>query len=429
MGPQGAVEIVYRRELQQAADPVARRAELVDEYTEKYANPYEAAERGYVDDVIDPAETRVKLIAGPRACSARSAKSCRSASTGTCRCDGVRGRGRAPDADRRGDGGHRRRDRDGVAAAGARRRAVGAGRTPAWRFSGRWWARPVAARRDRPYGRMASSSRRSPTTRSCSTTDDAAHRFADLAARHRLRRSTASTVRTLPRPGGELLCRVRHGQRRALRRDASAASSRDSTTGPSFSAEPGRAALPGDDEPRRDRGDRRHRSGRRDREGRPHRRRARRRVRGLPRASTAARSATASTPCGATTTATAGRRTRSAIREIVLPGVRVAPARHRDPLRDDRPHHAGPARVARRSRARRATGPCWCSGTTTPWSPDSAKRSLTYFGINPDDSDGLVDVIAAATRHPRLLRRAHPSQPRAPLQRHRRRSRTSRSPA
>ena len=64
MGPQGAVEIVYRRELQQAADPVARRAELVAEYTEKYSNPYAAAERGYVDDIIDPAETRVKLIAG-----------------------------------------------------------------------------------------------------------------------------------------------------------------------------------------------------------------------------------------------------------------------------------------------------------------------------------------------------------------------------
>ena len=64
MGPQGAVEIVYRRELQQAADPVARRQELVTEYTEKYANPYAAAERGYVDDVIDPAETRAKLITG-----------------------------------------------------------------------------------------------------------------------------------------------------------------------------------------------------------------------------------------------------------------------------------------------------------------------------------------------------------------------------
>jgi acetyl-CoA carboxylase carboxyltransferase component len=64
MGPQGAVEIVYRRELAEANDPAARRAELVDEYTEKYANPYAAAERGYVDDVIDPAETRVKIVAG-----------------------------------------------------------------------------------------------------------------------------------------------------------------------------------------------------------------------------------------------------------------------------------------------------------------------------------------------------------------------------
>jgi acetyl-CoA carboxylase carboxyltransferase component len=64
MGPMGAVEIVYKRELQQAADPVARRAELVAEYTEKYANPFAAAERGIVDDVIDPAETRRKIVAG-----------------------------------------------------------------------------------------------------------------------------------------------------------------------------------------------------------------------------------------------------------------------------------------------------------------------------------------------------------------------------
>ena len=62
MGPQGAVEIVYRRELAEAADPVARRAELVEEYTERYANPYIAAERGYVDDVIDPSETRRVLV-------------------------------------------------------------------------------------------------------------------------------------------------------------------------------------------------------------------------------------------------------------------------------------------------------------------------------------------------------------------------------
>ena len=64
MGPQGAVEIAYRREIEAAADPAARKAELVEEYTEKFANPYRAAERGYVDDVIDPAETRIKLVAG-----------------------------------------------------------------------------------------------------------------------------------------------------------------------------------------------------------------------------------------------------------------------------------------------------------------------------------------------------------------------------
>jgi len=58
MGPQAAVEIVYRRELARASDPLQRRAELVAEYVERYANPYVAAEQGFVDDVIDPAETR-----------------------------------------------------------------------------------------------------------------------------------------------------------------------------------------------------------------------------------------------------------------------------------------------------------------------------------------------------------------------------------
>jgi acetyl-CoA carboxylase carboxyltransferase component len=61
MGPNGAVEIVYRRELADAADPASRRAELIDEYTERYANPYIAAERGYIDDVISPADTRAVI--------------------------------------------------------------------------------------------------------------------------------------------------------------------------------------------------------------------------------------------------------------------------------------------------------------------------------------------------------------------------------
>ncbi|MXW42633.1 MAG: acyl-CoA carboxylase subunit beta [Acidimicrobiia bacterium] len=64
MGPQGAVEIIYRQELQSAADPTKRREELIKEYSERYANPYIAAERGYIDDVIDPADTRKLVIQG-----------------------------------------------------------------------------------------------------------------------------------------------------------------------------------------------------------------------------------------------------------------------------------------------------------------------------------------------------------------------------
>ncbi|MFT7600447.1 MAG: acetyl-CoA carboxylase carboxyltransferase component [Acidimicrobiales bacterium] len=64
MGPEGATDIVYRREIQSAADPVGRRAELIDDYRERFANPWVAAERGYIDDVIEPSQTRQKLIAG-----------------------------------------------------------------------------------------------------------------------------------------------------------------------------------------------------------------------------------------------------------------------------------------------------------------------------------------------------------------------------
>jgi propionyl-CoA carboxylase beta chain len=58
MGPEGAVNIVFRKELAEADDPVSRRAELIDDYKDAFANPYTAAERGYVDDVIRPSETR-----------------------------------------------------------------------------------------------------------------------------------------------------------------------------------------------------------------------------------------------------------------------------------------------------------------------------------------------------------------------------------
>jgi propionyl-CoA carboxylase beta chain len=62
MGPQGAVGIIFRKEIEAASDPDARRAELIEEYIERFANPYIAAERGYVDDVIDPRETRRVLV-------------------------------------------------------------------------------------------------------------------------------------------------------------------------------------------------------------------------------------------------------------------------------------------------------------------------------------------------------------------------------
>jgi propionyl-CoA carboxylase beta chain len=62
MGPQAAVNIIFRREIEAAADANTKRAELVAEYTERFANPYIAAERGYLDDVIEPQTTRPRLI-------------------------------------------------------------------------------------------------------------------------------------------------------------------------------------------------------------------------------------------------------------------------------------------------------------------------------------------------------------------------------
>src|SRR4051812_9869345 len=61
MGPEGAVNIIFRGELEESDDPEARRAELIDDYRERFANPYVAAERGYVDDVIEPRRTRPVL--------------------------------------------------------------------------------------------------------------------------------------------------------------------------------------------------------------------------------------------------------------------------------------------------------------------------------------------------------------------------------
>ena len=62
MGPKGAVNVLYREELAEADDPEARRQELIDEYREEFANPYTAADRGFIDDVIEPTETRARLV-------------------------------------------------------------------------------------------------------------------------------------------------------------------------------------------------------------------------------------------------------------------------------------------------------------------------------------------------------------------------------
>jgi propionyl-CoA carboxylase beta chain len=62
MGAEGAVNILYRKEIEQAKKPAEARAKLIEEYNEKFANPYVAAALGYLDDVIEPAETRPRLI-------------------------------------------------------------------------------------------------------------------------------------------------------------------------------------------------------------------------------------------------------------------------------------------------------------------------------------------------------------------------------
>jgi propionyl-CoA carboxylase beta chain len=62
MGVEGAVNIIFKNEIERAADPAAERARLVERYQERFANPYVAASRGYVDAVIEPHETRPWLV-------------------------------------------------------------------------------------------------------------------------------------------------------------------------------------------------------------------------------------------------------------------------------------------------------------------------------------------------------------------------------
>jgi propionyl-CoA carboxylase beta chain len=71
MGAEGAVNIVFKKEIERAADPGQKRAELIREYRDKFSTPYSAAERGFVDDVIEPAETRPRLIRALRMLSTK----------------------------------------------------------------------------------------------------------------------------------------------------------------------------------------------------------------------------------------------------------------------------------------------------------------------------------------------------------------------
>jgi propionyl-CoA carboxylase beta chain len=74
MGPEGAVNIIYKRDIAGSPTPEARRTRLMDDYRARFANPYSAAERGYVDDVIVPHETRPKVIAALQALQTKRAQ-------------------------------------------------------------------------------------------------------------------------------------------------------------------------------------------------------------------------------------------------------------------------------------------------------------------------------------------------------------------
>jgi acetyl-CoA carboxylase carboxyltransferase component len=74
MGPEGAANIIFRREIMESSDPEATRAEKIEEYKEKFANPYVAASKGYIDAVIDPLETRDLLIQSLDLCQTKTKK-------------------------------------------------------------------------------------------------------------------------------------------------------------------------------------------------------------------------------------------------------------------------------------------------------------------------------------------------------------------
>ena len=63
MGPEGAANIIFKNDIKESDDPIATRADKIQEYRDKFATPFMAAQRGYVDDVIEPDSTRPRIIA------------------------------------------------------------------------------------------------------------------------------------------------------------------------------------------------------------------------------------------------------------------------------------------------------------------------------------------------------------------------------
>ena len=86
MGPEGAVNIIYRRDIAASPTPDTRRQKLIKDYKAHFANPYVAAERGYIDDVIVPHETRPKVITALHTLQTKREPGPRSANTATSRC-------------------------------------------------------------------------------------------------------------------------------------------------------------------------------------------------------------------------------------------------------------------------------------------------------------------------------------------------------
>ena len=86
MGPEGAVNIIYRKDIATSPTPDERRQKLIDDYKAHFANPYSAAERGYIDDVIEPRQTRPEADPGAAHAADQAGRRSRSASTATSRC-------------------------------------------------------------------------------------------------------------------------------------------------------------------------------------------------------------------------------------------------------------------------------------------------------------------------------------------------------